>query len=607
MCRLARKVTTMNDAAGNRPSAKIYRLLRLMWEAWRATPGPAAALGLRTVLLALTAPALPWATGHLVDALSRAQGTGAFRALVPWVLVIVGIRVAASALTQAGGWLETHVRETQYRHVLGTVLDKATRVPLERYSVPGFHDSLSRAAGDFAGYQMHDLFWRSVYLVQGLIALVGLAWVAARGDLLAPALILVTGLATMVVPWQFGVQWYALQRAMTPETRLLQYMATLLTERSSAKEVRLFGLAPYLLGRWQGYADHLRQRTLALNNQGRLRLAAVDLIPLAAFGGAVLLILLRAQAGLITVGGTVAALYALLSLQEQWEGVSGRFSEVWGWYLRAVGDLTTFLDEQETPRRGGLPTPGPQPIQVQDLTFAYPGADHPALEGISFRLGAGEKVALVGENGAGKSTLVHLLLGLYSPSGGSVRIGGHDVRELDPQALWARTGAVFQDFTQYHLTVRDNVGFGHVDCLDDLLAVGRAAVAGGAADFIAELPDQYETVLGPTFGGRDLSVGQWQRVATSRGLMRDADLLVLDEPTAALDPKAEAEVYRRFADQAGGRTAILISHRMGFARLADRILVLREGRLVEQGTHDELMRLGGEYQHLFGTQARWYA
>ena len=254
----------------------------------------------------------------------------------------------------------------------------------------------------------------------------------------------------------------------------------------------------------------------------------------------------------------------------------------------------------------GVPAAGPQPIEVRDLTFTYPGAERPALRGVSFTLPAGEKVALVGENGAGKTTLVHLLLGLYTPTEGSVHIGGQDLRELDPAPLWASTGAVFQDFTQYHLTVRENVGLGHVDHLGDHAAVHRAAGAGGAADFVEELPERYETVLGPTFGGRDLSVGQWQRVATSRGLMRGADLLVLDEPTAALDPKAEAEVYGRFAEHAGGRTAILISHRMGFARLADRILVLKDGELIEQGTHDQLVRLGGEYAHLFATQARWY-
>ncbi len=597
----------MNDPARNRPGAKVHRLLRLMWEAWRAVPLPAAALALRTLLLAATAPALPWATGRLVDAIAADRGPHAFEALVPWVLAMVAIRLLGSALSLAGGWLETFVREAQMRHVLGRVLEKVTRVPLERYEVPGFHDSLTRTAGDFAGYQMHDLFWRSVYLLQGLLALIGLAWVAGRGEPWTPVCILGAGLATMFVPWRIGVEWYALQRAMSPETRLLQYMARLLTERGSAKEVRLFGLAPYLLGRWQGYADGLRRRVLAQNDRNRVKLALVEMLPVVAFGLGVVLALLRARAGLIGVGTTVATIYAALSLQEQWQGVSGRFSEVWGWYLRAIGDLTTFLDEPETPSPKGRPLPGPQSIEVQGLSFRYPSAEMPALEGITFRLEPGEKVALVGENGAGKSTLVHLLLGLYRPTTGTIRHGMRDASEIDPSALWERTGAVFQDFTRYHLTVRDNVGYGHVAHLGDDGAIARAAAAGGAADFVEALPERYETVLGPTFGGRDLSSGQWQRVATARGLMRGADLLVLDEPTAALDPKAEAEVYRRFAEQAGGRTAILISHRMGFARLADRILVLKEGRLVEQGTHEDLMRLGGEYRHLFATQARWYA
>lgn len=597
----------MNDPARNRAGAKLHRLLRLMWEAWRAVPLPAAALALRTLLLAATAPALPWATGKLVDAIAVARGPHAFDTLVPWVLALVAIRFLASALTLAGGWLEAFVREAQMRHVLGRVLEKVTRVPLERYEVPGFYDSLARTAGDFAGSQMHDLFWRSVYLLQGLLALIGLAWVAGRGDVWTPVLILGTGLATMCVPWQIGVDWYALQRAMTPETRLLQYLARLLTERASAKEVRLFGLAPYLLGRWQAYADGLRRRVLAQNDRNRVKLALVEMLPVVGFGLGVVLALFRARAGLISVGMAVATIYAALSLQEQWQGVSGRFSEVWGWYLRAVGDLTNFLDEAETPRAEGRPLPGPRVVEVRDLTFRYPSAAEPALEGVTFRLEPGEKVALVGENGAGKSTLVHLLLGMYRPTAGTVRHGGRDVSELDPDALWERTGAVFQDFTRYHLTVRDNVGFGQVARLGEDAAIALAAAAGGAAEFVDALPERYDTVLGPTFGGRDLSSGQWQRLATSRGLMRGADLLVLDEPTAALDPKAEAEVYRRFADQAGGRTAILISHRMGFARLADRILVLKGGHLVEQGTHAELMRLGGEYRHLFAAQARWYA
>ncbi len=597
----------MNDPRQSRPAAKVYRLLRLIWEAWRAVPLAATALFLRTVLLAATAPALPWATGRLVDALSRARGTAAFSGLVPYVLLIVGIRLAGSALAIAGGWFEARVQEAQQRHVLRQLLRKATRVPLQRYNIPDFHDTLYRAVGDFAGWQLHDLFWRSVYLLQGVLALAGLAWVAGRGDPLAPAIILGTGLLTMAVPWQFGIQSYALQRAMSPETRLLQYMRHLLTGRDEAKEVRLFGLGPYLLSRWQRHADALRLRITRQHNRQRLGMGIVNLAPMVAFAAALLLVVLRAGAHRIGVGAAVAALYALLSLQGQWEGVSGRFSEVWGWYLRAVGDLTTFLDEPELPVPDGTLPAGRPPIAVRDLSFTYPGADGPALRGVSFTLAPGEKVALVGENGAGKTTLVHLLLGLYAPTSGTIQVGDRDLRTVDPAGLWARTGAVFQDFMRYHLTVRENIGFGSVERAADPRAVDRAARAGGAAGFVAELPERYETVLGPTFGGRDLSVGQWQRVATARGLMPGGDLLVLDEPTAALDAKAEAEVYRAFAEHADGRTAILISHRMGFARLADRILVLKEGKLVEQGTHEDLVHQGGEYAQLFAAQAQWYA
>jgi ATP-binding cassette subfamily B protein len=249
----------------------------------------------------------------------------------------------------------------------------------------------------------------------------------------------------------------------------------------------------------------------------------------------------------------------------------------------------------------------PRPlISFEDVWFTYPGSERPALSGVSFTLGAGEKVALVGENGAGKTTITKLLLGLYQPDQGRITLDSVDLRELEPAALRRAMSAVFQQFVHYQLTLAENVALGAPERAADRGGIALAVERAGADDIVAGLADGYDTLLGPDVGGVDLSGGQWQRVALARAFYRDAQVLVLDEPTAALDPLAELALFRRFAELAEGKTALLISHRLGMARLADRVLVLSGGKLVETGSHAQLLRAGGEYAELFEAQARWY-
>jgi ATP-binding cassette subfamily B protein len=288
--------------------------------------------------------------------------------------------------------------------------------------------------------------------------------------------------------------------------------------------------------------------------------------------------------------------------------------------LRYIGDLIGYLAFEDasrpeqnrplaaarllSPRAGHVPT-----IRFEAVSFAYPETDRPALEEIEFTLRAGEHVALVGRNGAGKSTLAKLLLGLYRPTRGRIIVDGIDLDEIDPRWWRLQTTAVFQDFVRYELTVRENIGFSDPDRLADVEAIERAAGRGGAAELIAGLPSTYDTTLGRAYDerGQDLSVGQWQKLALARAYMREsATVLVLDEPTSALDARAEAEVYRSFHKQARGKSAIFISHRLVSARTADRILLLDAGRIVEQGSHAELMRRAGLYARLYATQAGWY-
>ena len=230
------------------------------------------------------------------------------------------------------------------------------------------------------------------------------------------------------------------------------------------------------------------------------------------------------------------------------------------------------------------------------------------LKGLDLTIKSGERVALVGRNGAGKSTLARLLLGLYRPTAGSIEIGGIDLRDMEPSKWRRRVAAVFQDYFRFELTAKHNIGFGDLARLDERASIESAAAKGGAASFLASLPNGYDTMLGRSFdeGGQDISAGQWQRLASARAHFREASVLVLDEPTAALDAKAEVEVYKRFRDMSEGKSVLLISHRLGSARLADRIVFLKDGRVAEQGTHDELIAMKGAYAELYSIQADWY-
>jgi ATP-binding cassette subfamily B protein len=484
---------------------------------------------------------------------------------------------------------------------------------------------------------MSDAETRGPQLLQRALELVravpmALGYSAALATL-TPALLVVVLAARVPSVLAFFVggqaQWNLFSQ-QTRERRLAEYYASIVTERSFAKEVRLYGLAGYLLDRWAGLfwqtRDELRRQRLRIDLKQRASLVASTAAVLlgllwilaaglthASPGGYALLF--QALDGLTGVLFTLSS--ALTALGEQ----SGYASELRA-FLRLptvappqsevrspkseVGGVGELRISDPAPRTSDFPRPLRQGIRFDDVWFTYPGSDRAALAGVSFEIRAGEKVALVGENGAGKTTLVKLLLGLYRPDAGRITFDGIDARDLDPAALRAAASAVLQQFTRYQLTFRENVGIAAPERLQDADRVRRAVASAGAADVLHKLAQGQETLLGPDVGGVDLSGGEWQRLALARAFFREAEVLVLDEPTAALDPLAELAVFERFVDLARGRTAVLISHRLGMARLADRVLVLKHGRLVEAGPHEALVRAGGEYAALFAAQARWY-
>ncbi|HEX6971254.1 MAG TPA: ABC transporter ATP-binding protein [Limnochordia bacterium] len=543
---------------------------------------------------------------YLLDAVaSLAAGTGSIAVVGRWIGALVAVRVAQALVAAGRNITRAYVREKASWRLQELVVERSGRVPLEEYEQPEFFDRLQRA--------QQASVWRSFVIFESALRTIELAinlasfLVLLIGAHIALPLLLVGGATpTLISHIRRGRETYQLYRWQTPEQRRANYLVQLLTNREAAKELRLYGLGEHLLARWDELAGRLRRERMQLILRQQVYLGAARFASIAGYSGAVLLLLWLGVRGEVTLGAFVALSQAASRFQGQLGQLLRTVGQVYE-ELLYIADLQEFTATQATDEPAARPTGACSgEIVCERVSFAYPGGE-PVLRDITFTLQPGEKVALVGENGAGKSTLIKLLLGLYRPTSGRILLGGNDLGAIDPDSFRSHAAAVFQDFLRYQLTARDNIAYGRIERRADAEAIATAARAGGAAGVIEALPARYETVLGRYFeGGQDLSGGQWQKLAIARAYFRDAQILVLDEPTAALDPRAELELFERFRALAGGKTAIFVSHRMASARIADRILVLQQGRLIEMGTHAELLRLGGEYARMFELQSRMY-
>ena len=582
------------------------RALELVWTT-------SARLTVALALLTLAAGILPAGVAYvgalIVDAVVAAMRSGASARPVVELVVLEGALVATIAAAQRGLSLcQSLLRAQLGQRVNVMILEKALTLELQHFEDSEFYDKLTRARRE-ASTRPLSLVTRTFGLVQNAISLVSYAVVLARFSPWAVLVLLLAGLPAFAAEAKFSGDAFRLFRWRSPETRMQIYLETVIAREDHAKEVMLYGLGPRLLERYRDIFRRLYAEDRALTVRRDSWGFALGLIGTASLYGAYAWVAVTTARRLITLGQMT--MYVALFRQGQ-AAVSAMLAAVGGMYEDNLY-LSTLYEYLETPvaRAPGTLQHGPLPhdgVRFEDVSFSYPGAEEAALEHITLHLTPGTSLALVGENGSGKTTLIKLLTRLYAPTSGRILLDGQDLALWQETALRERIGVIFQDFARYQMLVGENVGAGDEHFFEDEERWRAAAEKGRASEFIATLPGGYHTQLGKWFrDGRELSGGQWQKIALSRAFMRTrADILVLDEPTAAMDAQAESEVFEHFRQLAHDRITILISHRFSTVRMADQIVVLNRGRIVERGTHAELMQLNGRYAQLFGLQARGY-
>jgi ATP-binding cassette, subfamily B, bacterial len=586
--------------------------LRLVWEADR--PGAVTVLAL-TLLLALLPAAVAWVGKLIVDGVVESARSGA-----PGDLARVLWRVAGEAgllALQMGASRVLGLKRELLRGALGNVvneriLEKALQLELRHFEDSEVYDRMQNARREASSRPL-SLALQAVAIGQNLVTLLALSGLLLR---LSPASVLVIVAASIpafLAEARLSGESFRVLTWRAPEGRRLNYLEWILTRDSHVKEVKLYGLGPTVLERYRALFRRFfeEDRRIAVR---KLRAGlAYGLVSLAAFYAMYALMASRAARGALSLGDLT--LYIAVFRQGQ-AAVQAVLQAVGGVYEDALfmSNLFGYLEIPtggEAPRRAPPLSPArgrPLPLELRGVSFRYPGREDWALRDVSLTLAPGEKLGLVGENGAGKSTLVKLLLRLYEPTEGEILYGGVDLRDMEPEDLRRRVGAVFQDFVRYQFTAAENIGLGDPQRLEDRARIAEAARRGGAAPVVEALPQGYDTVLGGWFeAGHELSSGQWQKLAVARAFMRqEAEVLILDEPTASIDAEGEHELFQRFQALAADRTAVVISHRFSTVRIADRIAVLHGGRLEELGSHRALLERGGRYARLFRLQAAGY-
>lgn len=603
-----------NTESVSRPSA-LKTLRRFCFVAWHVSPFGAIVQALLTLVYGCIPIGILWASRGLVNliaAILADETEPSLQTAAPWVIALVLLAILRNVTGTYDSYLRWKMQNFIRLHQQRALIEAATHIDFDVFDQPQIYDLIQRAR-QALDHRLTNLLRFLTEIGQLCITLVGygvLLWIAD------PLLVLVVVLPAIPSAWlkiKTAKSGYIHDYDATPVRRMMAYMLSLLLGSSSGQEVRLYGLFKPIFGRWRTNHQKWREESLAkvwLQAKGSIGTTLAEVL---AYAVAIFILAERIVNGELTLGDYVVLIGAAGTFQANLESLLGAIQDVFE-DLPLLQDLHFFLERAKRDQSQAGTQRFPQPLQegleVRNLRFRYPEATEDVLQDINFHVRPGEVISIVGVNGAGKSTLIKLLLGLYQPGDGTIRYDGMNVKSIEPEQIALNCASVFQDFARFRRPVREELVPGpsnyHID--DETLWDVIKAV--GLQERFQTLPRGLDTFLDPSLGeegeGAELSGGEWQKVALARALVRNPQVLVLDEPTAALDPQAEVELYQQFVELASGRMTFLISHRIGSARLADRILVLDTGRIVEDGTHDALLANNGRYAQFFRAQARWY-
>ena len=594
------------DALRNTPQA-----FKLVWQAGRKNA--LISFGL-TPIAALMPAAQAWVGKLIIDNILKVINAGVepqvgLQRVLPYVLLELGLVVLSSLVGQFRSLSDRVLQYKLTNHVNSLIMEKAISLDLQFFEDPQFYDNLqnARRQSDSSAISIVNAI---LQIIQQVITLASVLVLLVRFSPLLAIVVFMAAIPSFLSQSQYAEMAFRAVTRRAKEARLLNYLEQLLTGNDTFKEVKMFGLGKPLLERYRQLFINFFNEDIAIARKKSLAGLGWGLLSSLAYYGSYVWVILRTIAGAATLGDMTMFLSIFRQSQQSITSLLGNFNNLYesNLYLDNLLDYLKITPVLVNPKDGLMaPSPIEQGIRFQNVSFKYPGSDVFVLKNINLFIPPGESIALVGLNGAGKTTLVKLLTRLYDPTEGEILLDGHDLREYDLASLHQRFGVIFQDFVRYQFSVRENIGFGQVDELENLEKIKDAAERGGADQVIEGMPNGYETILGRRWEkGLELSGGQWQKIALARAFMRNAEALILDEPTSALDAEAEYEIFKRFRELMSGRIAVLISHRFSTVRMADRIVVLSDGRIVELGSHAELMARGGPYSRLFELQAEGY-